>query len=115
LLEIENILRHDRLAAENEDIAAFVQSNRDFHRYLASLTKNPYFIDTVDRILELIEWAALNVENRVLRPKQAVKEHNNLYQALKNNDVEKACEAVESHITVTKKLAQKELSGGDAT
>lgn len=114
LLEIENILHLDRQASENDNIAAFVKSNRDFHRYLASLTQNPYFINTVDRILELIEWAALNVEDRVLRPQQAVKEHESIYQALKDNNVKNACEAMESHVTVTKKLAQKELSGGEA-
>jgi DNA-binding GntR family transcriptional regulator len=109
LLEIENILHADHLAAENEDVATSVKRNRDFHHYLASLTQNPYFSNTMERILELIEWAALNVKNRVRRPQQAVQEHKSIYKALKENDANKAREAMEAHLSITKKLARNEL------
>lgn len=109
LMEIENILRLDQLAADNKDMTAFVRSNREFHRYLASLTKNPYFMDSVEKMLELIEWAALHVEDRDHRPHRAAKEHRYIYLALKDDDTDKAYAAMESHLAITKKLAQKEL------
>ncbi len=115
LMEIENILRIDRLAAQEEDMASFVRTNRDFHRYLASLTGNPYFIDTMNKLLELIEWAALHVQNRTRRPPHAVQEHLEIYQALKDHDAQRACAAMEAHLLITKKLALKELDADKAS
>ena len=115
IMEIENILRIDHMAAQEEDMASFVRTNRDFHRYLASLTNNPYFIDSMNKLLELIEWAALHVQNRKHRPPRAVQEHLEIYQALKENDVDKACAAMEAHLVISKMLAKKELDAGSSS
>ena len=113
IMEIENILRLDHLAAENEDMASFVRRNREFHRYLASVTENNYFIDSVERILELIEWAALEVQNRRNRPRHAVQEHMRVFRALAENDADGACAAMASHLMISKKLARKEVMAGE--
>ena len=62
-------------------------------------------------MLELIEWAALSVQNRQYRRQHAVQEHTNIYQALKENDSDSAYAAMESHLVISKKLAQKQLKG----
>lgn len=107
LVQIENIHRLDNLAAEKNDLKSFVKINRDFHRYLASLTNNPYFIDSLNKVLELIEWAALNVPGRDRRPPQAVKEHKRIFNALKEKNPNKAHAAMEAHLISSKKQALK--------
>lgn len=112
LTEIENILRLDQMAAEKKDLKAFVKINRNFHGHLASLTQNPYFISSFERILDLIEWAALNVKGRSQRPPHAVREHQDIFQALTLKDPDKACDAMEAHLIASKQLALRLISGG---
>lgn len=109
LLEIEKILRTDQAAAKEKDLISFVKANRDFHRYLASLTHNPYFIDSMEKILGLTDWAALNVQKRKHRPPHAVKEHTEIYSALVERDSKKAYAAMEGHLLTSKKLALQEM------
>lgn len=112
LIELENNLRLDRLASEKNDIKSFLENNRHFHSCLASITNNNYFIDSVNKILELTEWGALNVQKRDLRQLRAVKEHENIYLALKQGDAEAAYRAMEVHLIVSKKLALKQIADG---
>ena len=112
LIEIEKILRLDHLAAEKRNIKSFVKINRDFHRYLASLTNNLYFTDSIEKILELIEWAAMNVQHRDRRPPDAVIEHNEIFMALKGKNPDKAYAAMEAHLLTSKKLALTKIVAG---
>ncbi len=114
LREIERILRFDRLVEQEEEITSFVRTDRDFHRYLASLTNNPYFIDAVDRLLELIEWAATQAQNHTRRPAQATREHLDILQALKERDPAKACAAMEAHLLISKRLVLQDLAAEKA-
>ena len=114
LMEIENILRLDQLAAEKKAIKSFVKINRDFHRYITSLTRNSYFIDSLDKILELIEWAALNVQDRDRRPPHAVKEHEEILTGLKEKNPDKAHAAMEAHLLTSKRLALKKIAVGNS-
>lgn len=110
LIEIGNIFRLDRLAAEKKDMRSFVKINRDFHRYLASLTNNVFFVDSLNKILELIEWAALNVPGRDRRPPNAVKEHETIYFALKEKSPNKALTAMEAHLFKSRELAVEKMA-----
>ena len=113
LVKLENNLQRDRIATEKRDMKSFLENNRDFHACLASITQNNYFIDSVKKILELTEWAALNVPERDTRLPLATKEHENIYLALKKGDAEKAYKAMEIHLIISKKLALKQMTGGN--
>lgn len=109
LEKIETILHLDHRASEDKSMKSFVKVNRDLHRYLASLTGNPYFIGSLDKILELTEWVALNVKRRELRPPHAVREHEKIYRALKEKDSKKAYGAMRRHLQTSKRLALQEI------
>ena len=115
LIELESNLRLDRLASEKNDIKSFLENNRHFHIYLASITKNKYFVESVNKILELTAWASLNIQNRDIRKLRAVKEHENIYLALKQGNAEAAHRAMKVHLLVSKKLALKQIADGNQT
>lgn len=102
---LDEIMRQDQHYAETEDIENFIRTNRSLHRFLAERTRNPYFIESLDKILELIEWAALDVPDRTTRAPQAIEEHKAIIMALQSGDGEQACEAMENHLMISKKMA----------
>ncbi len=110
---LEKNIRLDRLAVESADLKSFVRNNRDFHLCLARITKNKYFIDSVNKILEFTEWAALNIPKRDDQLSRAVMEHENIYLALKRGDIEDAYKKMETHLLVSKDLALQSVISAD--
>lgn len=85
------------------DPALFQKFDRSFHRHLASLTRNPYIINALNNIWDLCDWVGASVLYRQGRYTAAVEEHIQIAKHLHGRDVRKAVQAMEAHLTSTKR------------
>ena len=98
IADIESI---NSKAAKAKDRKSFLKCDRDFHRYLASLTQNRYITDALENIWDLCDWVAAVVYLLKGRPQEAVQEHASLIEKLKKGDPEGAAAAMEEHLRIT--------------
>lgn len=91
---------HDK-AAKAHDRKSFIRLDREFHRYLASLTQNRYIMGALENICDLCEWVATVVYLVKGRPMEAVQEHKSITEMLKRHDSTGAAAAMEEHLRIT--------------
>jgi DNA-binding GntR family transcriptional regulator len=97
-------------AAKAHDRKSFIRLDREFHRYLASLTQNRYIMGALENIWDLFEWVATVVYLLKGRPHEAVQEHKAITEKLKTHDTEGAVAAMEEHLRITERRFLSHLS-----
>ncbi|MEM4721455.1 MAG: GntR family transcriptional regulator [Candidatus Methanomethylicaceae archaeon] len=99
-------------ALKAEDAISFLRYDRGFHLYLASLTKNRFFIEALENIKDLSDWVGAEVFSMKGRAREAVKEHAAVIEMLRKRDAEGAANAMTEHLRITEqrfleKMAKK--------
>lgn len=69
-----------------------------FHYRLAQLSHNAMFVNFIDSYYDVIDEVKVHTTKNENRRKEINKEHNNIIQALKERDKEKAREAIIQHL-----------------
>ena len=101
LAELEKVRTEYLQIMKKGNRADSLRANRDFHLCLANLTENPYLINAMDEIRDMIDLASarsLEVDSRNL---EAIEEHERVMAEIKAKDVSGAIEQMESHIRTT--------------
>lgn len=113
--EIEQMLNKIDLAKEDNTML-----DQDFHAKLAELSKNVLLANFINLYYGLIHEIAENSFKNKERPKEVLREHKNIIQAIKARDTEKAKEVIVYHLKmVEKSIADLEIeqhiqfAGGD--
>ncbi|MBW1785359.1 MAG: GntR family transcriptional regulator [Deltaproteobacteria bacterium] len=101
LKEMEAIHGRDMQASRAKNWDAFVKVDREFHIYLCSLSENPYLISAMERVRDLIDWACYLMANPSQRFSEALREHELIFEKLKERDLEGALMMMEGHLNIT--------------
>ncbi len=91
------------------DPIAFQKHDRAFHRYLASLSNNIYFINALNTVWDLSDWVGASILRKRGGYNQAAKEHMVIYEFLTVGRAEKAAAAMERHLISTESRFLKGL------
>ncbi len=87
----------------------FQKHDRAFHRYLASLSKNSYFINALNTVWDLSDWVGASILRKRGGYHQAANEHRAIYEFLTAGNMEKASAAMERHLISTESRFLKGL------
>ena len=105
---------------QNQDIAAMTQSNTEFHLTIAAASRNKYFIDAYRRILADHEriaqlWYTHNFNSAdQVSNKLMCQQHEQLFQAIKDRNADRAEEISLAHADLCKEGIRKILSNGES-
>jgi len=99
-----------RLCAVNAEIAAadfgssfegirrFAELNAAFHRELILMGGNPFLVGAYDQIWLGAQFSRIHFKRGVTDQRRIAREHQAIIDALRARDVDRACEAMRSHI-----------------
>jgi DNA-binding GntR family transcriptional regulator len=87
----------------------FQKHDRTFHRYLASLSNNTYFINALNTVWDLSDWVGASILHNRGGYHQAAAEHIAIYEFLTVGNAEKAAAAMERHLISTESRFLKGL------
>jgi len=104
--DLENILEDIKQAVDPID---FQEHDRAFHRYLASLSNNPYIINALNTVWDLSDWVGASILRKRGRYDKATDEHRAIYDFLTVGQAEKAAAAMERHLISTESRFLKGL------
>ena len=105
--ELEKIIEDIKLTADPID---FQKHDRAFHRYLASLSSNSFFIDALNTVWDLSDWVGASILRKRGGYRQAADEHLVIYEFLTLGQAEKAAAAMERHLISTESRFLKGLA-----
>lgn len=91
------------------DPVDFQKHDRAFHRYLASLSDNSYFINALSTVWDLSDWVGASILRKRGGYNQAANEHRVIYEFLATGKAEKAAAAMERHLISTESRFLKGL------
>lgn len=104
--DLEKILEDIR---QTPDPIGFQKHDRAFHRYLASLSNNSYFIKALNAVWDLSDWVGASILHKRGGYNQAANEHMAIYEFLAVGNAEKAAAAMERHLVSTELRFLKRL------
>jgi DNA-binding GntR family transcriptional regulator len=87
----------------NQDILSFMESDLQFHRYLAELSKNKKIIEALEGIWDLCGWVGYKALSASQELDGVTEEHLNILKAIQKRDKKAVGEAVEKHMDNTLK------------
>ena len=95
--ELQNKMKKDFSKIENKlDYFAY---NRDFHLIILSMTKSPKIAGLAAQMWDLLDFYLIHVyEDLQINFIDSWNEHNQIYEAIKSNDKQKAKEVMEDHL-----------------
>jgi len=104
--DLENIIEEIKQTLDPVD---FQKHDRKFHRYLASLSDNTYFINALNTVWDLSDWIGASILRKRGGYDQAANEHIAVYEFLTAGNAEKAAAAMERHLISTESRFLKGL------
>lgn len=104
--DLEKIIEEIKQTMDPVD---FQKHDRAFHRYLASLSDNSYFINALNTVWDLSDWVGASILRRRGGYDQAATEHRVIYEFLTTGKAEKAAAAMERHLISTESRFLKGL------
>ena len=97
-MALEHNLQLQRLAAERHDSQAFLALDDEFHRLIAEGINCLLAWETVENIKATMDRVRFLTLSEVSPPESLIQQHENIYQALKAQDVEAAEAAMRRHL-----------------
>jgi DNA-binding GntR family transcriptional regulator len=88
-------------AAGTHDADRFVKLDLGFHRRLTAITDNPFLIDSLETIWDMVDWVGNERFHLKDGAKHALAEHRAIFESLKSGDAENALKALEHHLRRT--------------
>jgi DNA-binding GntR family transcriptional regulator len=102
--KIEGIVkRQERLSRRRED-SAFIETDKDFHLFLASKTGNQQMKAILQNLRDQIHLMGIRAIMDGSRLEQVLTEHKGILSALKEGDGEKAEKELIRHLNNTEKI-----------
>lgn len=89
-------------ATDKGDHLAYVRADREFHLALALLSRNPYMVEALENVRDLVDWMGLRALLRDERIYEVNQEHEHIIRMLEARDVDRAVEAVVRHAEITR-------------
>ncbi len=93
-----------------DSASTFIEVDKEFHLYLAKITKNSKIVRVMQEISDV--YLRLGVEVMQLKQRYAgtLQEHQNIVQALREKDTQKAADAMRHHVRNTMEALLKCLA-----
>ncbi|WML55149.1 GntR family transcriptional regulator [Neobacillus sp. PS3-12] len=92
-----------------QDKNKFINTDKDFHIYLAQLSGNVRLSNLMQTISDQLRWFGVRALGAPDRNEHTLKEHAALIDAIKMRDIEEAKKAVITHINRTREAILKNL------
>ena len=103
--------KHTQLveASQHGEIEPFIGRDRAFHAYLAALSNNKFFIESLRKVRDLIDWNNKMLMARYERIPEVVVEHQNIVDGLIRQDIEATYKALEVHLMTAIRKMEKHI------
>jgi DNA-binding GntR family transcriptional regulator len=101
IIKIEEQLSKYTKATETANPIESINADRELHLYLAHLTDNPFLINAIEEIRDLIDLASIRSLEFEYRTTEAIKEHQEIIDMLKARSLKGALEKMEKHLRIT--------------
>ncbi len=99
---LEELNKDFQKAYKEKDIEKMVEYDTDIHNEIFVLSNNSKLINFMDGLNEIMQRFRLIFFNETYNPERIAKEHEEIFRALKNKDVEKAQKAMKTHLSTLK-------------
>lgn len=108
---------HNRFlaAADEDDIARFLEADRNFHTLLASLTGNPYIIAALENVRDLVDWTNYELIRGYNRVPEVLEEHLAIFERIMAKDGPGAAEMMDRHLQVALRRMLEHLVKSEST
>ncbi len=107
LFEIEESLLKQRKAAKEKDYLAFIEADRLFHTSFSELTNNRRLIAILENLRDMIHLMGTKALALEGRAEEVIKEHQKVFQAVKNGDAAKARQTMAYHLNSSKEAVEE--------
>lgn len=77
--------------------------NYEFHRLIAESSQNPWLISLLDQLSNQVKLLRLQILQVPIDVESIQMEHWQLFQAIKNHDIETATQSIKEHLELSKK------------
>ncbi|MFV9511615.1 GntR family transcriptional regulator [Tepidibacillus sp. LV47] len=84
------------------DVKSFILFDTNFHVYLAELSGNQRLVQLMKSLSDQIHWFGIQALHQSGRTNEALKEHAQIIETIKNKDLERARIAIHEHIEKTR-------------
>lgn len=102
--KLEQDLREQRKAIDEQDTLAFLKNDADFHSYLIQISNNHFIGPVFKNVRErLFHHGNLIYKKNPDLIRQSLNEHIKIVEALKEKDLQAATRAMEKHLENSKK------------
>lgn len=101
--EIDRNLSYQKLAMEKDDVAEYLNYDRDFHDYFLHVYSNSLIISTSKRVQDRFFSVGVNVLKGPGTVERSFRQHCDIVDALRKNDPVMAAEAMHLHMLTGKK------------
>jgi DNA-binding GntR family transcriptional regulator len=89
---------------KTRDPLEFQEHDRAYHRYLAWLSGNQYFIESLNNVWDLSDWVGACALNSMGDFKRSLNEHAAIHDFLVRGDAEKAAAAMDRHLNSAERM-----------
>lgn len=100
--ELEGLNLEFEKAYEDEDIQSMVKFDTMIHNMILELSGNKKLVSFMDALNEIMQRFRLIYFNETYNPEVIIKEHRQVFEAIKKSDTEAAVEAMTSHLSTLK-------------
>lgn len=90
-------------ATQADDHVGYINNDRDYHSFMASLTGNAYLVEALENVRDLIDWMGVRAMTRPDRLPEVDIEHAHVIEKLAQGDAEGAARAMELHVRATER------------
>lgn len=97
--EIDTILEN---LTKSRDSIEYQDNDRNFHRYLASLSKNEFIIRSLGQVWDLCDWVGVEILKHGSELGSWIMDHQLIGAHIIRGDTQKAADAMRSHLEKTK-------------
>ncbi|MCA0986992.1 GntR family transcriptional regulator [Guptibacillus algicola] len=101
---MEALLKQELEAYESKDFEAFLQINCLIHSFPAKLSNNTFLLQEIERLNQWSDCYLILKDEFYTIPTEEAKsipEHHAILEAFRNRNVDKMCDAIETHLLST--------------
>lgn len=100
--ELEVLNQEFEKACMEEDVQKMVKFDTEIHNLIVELSGNKKLISFMDALNEIMQRFRLIYFNETYNPEVIIREHNEVFEAIKNGDKERAIKGMTSHLSTLK-------------
>lgn len=96
-------------STQHKDAGSFIQTDKDFHIFLARLSGNDRLTQLIATISDQMRWFGVSALHLPNRTEQTLQEHARIIECIKNREIVSAKQAVLEHIEHTRNAVLSSL------